>query len=216
MPSLVAQAFDRFELAEYGVPVMVAIDQHHVEVLDRSQGVQAAVSVEDEVIIAPALPLRDVVPWRRVYDVQVAPVCLQNASRFTVYGYDRFEASAADAVLRGGGGDSPEDRSDDGFVGRLARNYVDNVSAVKEAYARHPDGAKVLIRYEDLRATPLDCVSYICDSLGIEVEGEQLEQAVERHAFENIPPESRGRASSAAEPPPADGERTSRRSRRGR
>ena len=66
------------------------------------------------------------------------------------------------------------------------------MSAVKEAYARHPDGSKVLVRYEDLRATPLDCVSYVCDSLGIEVDKEQLEQAVERHAFENIPPENRG------------------------
>ena len=117
---------------------------------------------------------------------------LDAAEEGSWYGYDRFEASVADAVLRGGSPDLAENRSDDEFVGRLARNYVDNVSAVKEAYARHPDGAKVLIRYEDLRATPIDCVSYICDSLGIEVDREQLEQAVERHAFENIPQENRG------------------------
>jgi hypothetical protein len=109
------------------------------------------------------------------------------------YEYDKFEASVADAVLHSGGPDLAENRSDDEFVGRLARNYVINVSAVKEAYARHPDGSKVLVRYEDLRATPGDCVSYICDSLGIEVDREQLEQAVGRHTFENIPEENRGR-----------------------
>src|SRR5829696_6386053 len=52
--------------------------------------------------------------------------------------------------------------------------------------------AEVMIRYEDLRAAPRDCVSYICDSLGIEVDSEQLGQAVERRAFERIPQEHRG------------------------
>lgn len=117
---------------------------------------------------------------------------LDAAEEGSWYGYDKFEASVADAVLRGESPDSPENRSDDELVGRLARNYVNNVSAVMEAYARHPNGAKVLVRYEDLRASPRDCVLYICDSLGIEVDGKQLEQAVERHTFENIPRENRG------------------------
>ncbi len=33
---------------------------------------------------------------------------------------------------------------------------------------------------------------HICDSLGIEVDAQQLTQAVERRAFENIPHENRG------------------------
>jgi Sulfotransferase domain len=107
------------------------------------------------------------------------------------YGYDRFEASAADAVSSGG--NPSEDGPDDGFVWRLSRNYVSNVSAVKEAYAGHPDGAKVLVRYEDLRANPWGSILHICDSLGLDVDRGQLEQAVERHAFENIPQENRGR-----------------------
>jgi LPS sulfotransferase NodH len=111
---------------------------------------------------------------------------LDAAKEGSWYGYDRFEASVADAVLRGEG-------SDEEFVKRLSRNWVDNVGAVREAYARHPDGAKVLVRYEDLRTSPLDCVSHICDSLGIDVDRGQLEQAVERRAFENIPQEKRGR-----------------------
>jgi LPS sulfotransferase NodH len=118
---------------------------------------------------------------------------LDAAQKGSWYGYDKFEASVAEAVRRGGGPASPLDRSDDELVGQLARNYVTNVSAVKEAYARHPEGAKVMIRYEDLRAAPQDCVSYICDSLGIEVDSEQLKQDVERRAFERIPQEHRGR-----------------------
>lgn len=118
---------------------------------------------------------------------------LDAAEEGSWYGYDRFEASVADAVLRSGCPDLAEDRSEDEFVERLARNYVDNVSAVKEAYARHPDGSKVLVRYEDLRATTTDCVSYICDSLGMDVDSEQLEQAIARHTFESIPEENKGR-----------------------
>lgn len=114
---------------------------------------------------------------------------LDAARKGSWYGYDKFEASVADAVLRNGG---PEDRSEDEFVERLARNYVNNVSAVKEAYARHPDGAKVLVRYEDLRENPREWVSRICDSLNIEVDEEQLGHAVEKHAWENIPQENRG------------------------
>jgi hypothetical protein len=56
---------------------------------------------------------------------------------------------------------------------------------------------------------------YICDSLGIDVYREQLEQAVERHAFENIPQENRGQGKFHRRGAPADGERTSYRSRRG-
>jgi Sulfotransferase domain len=107
------------------------------------------------------------------------------------YGYDRFEASVADAVLSDG--EPSEVGLDDGFVGRLSRNYVSNVGAVKEAYAKHPDGAKVLVRYEDLRADPQGSILHICDSLNLDVEGGQLEQAVERRSFENIPQENRGR-----------------------
>jgi LPS sulfotransferase NodH len=118
---------------------------------------------------------------------------LDAAKEGSWYGFDRFEASVADAVLRDGGPDASEGRPNDDFVARLARNYVNNLSAVREAYAKHPDGAKVLVRYEDLRTSPLDCISHLCDSLGLEVDGEQLERAVERHAFENIPQENTGR-----------------------
>jgi hypothetical protein len=117
---------------------------------------------------------------------------LDAARRGSWYGYDKFEASVTAAVLDGGGasGHRPDD---DEFVGRLANNYVANVGAVKEAYAGHPDGSKILVRYEDLREDPSKQVARICDALRIEVEESQLEQAVKKHSWENIPEGERGR-----------------------
>ena len=117
---------------------------------------------------------------------------LDAARRGSWYGYDKFEASMADAVSRGGGLDE-HDPGDDEFVEQLARNYVANVGAVEEAYAGHPDGSKVLVRYEDLREDPSKQVARICDALQIEVEESQLEQAVKKHSWENIPEGERGR-----------------------
>jgi LPS sulfotransferase NodH len=116
---------------------------------------------------------------------------LDAAKKGSWYGYDRFEASVADAVLAGGG--LTGRRPDNDFVERLAKNYVANVGAVQEAYEMHPDGSKVLVRYEDLRNDPLEQVARICDALRIEVEESQLEQAVKKHSWENIPEGERGR-----------------------
>ena len=108
------------------------------------------------------------------------------------YGYDRYEASVAEA-LGNGKTASSGDRPEDDFVERLAWNYVTNVSAVKEAYDRHPEGAKALVRYEDLRADPLGQVVRICGSLSIGADREQLRRAVEKYAWENIPQDEKGR-----------------------
>lgn len=117
---------------------------------------------------------------------------LDAAGEGSWYGYDRYEASVAEALGNGDSG-SLRNRSEDQFVEQLARNYVTNVSAVKDAYDRHPEGAKTLIRYEDLRADPLGQVERICDSFGIEAGREQLEWAVEKYAWENIPREQKGK-----------------------
>ena len=115
---------------------------------------------------------------------------LDAAADSSWYGYDRYEASVTEAL---GKTVSSGDHPDDDFVERLAWNYVTNVSAVKEAYDRHPEGAKALVRYEDLRADPLGQVIRICNSLGIGADREQLRRAVEKHAWENIPTEEKGR-----------------------
>jgi hypothetical protein len=116
---------------------------------------------------------------------------LDAAKKGSWYGYDRYEASVADA-LRSGGLASSEHRSEDGFVEQLAKNYVANVSAVREAYEGHPEEARILVRYEDLRANPLEWVTRICEKLRVEADREQLERAVEKRSWENIPEDRRG------------------------
>lgn len=116
---------------------------------------------------------------------------LEAARKGSWYGYDRYEASVVEA-LRNGDSVSLEDRSEDEFVEQLAKNYVTNVSAVKESYEKHPDNAKVLVRYEDLRENPSEQVARICDALNIGTERTQLEQAVEKHSWENLPAEKKG------------------------
>lgn len=117
---------------------------------------------------------------------------LDAARKDSWYGYDRYESSLADADLRGGRFVRPEPGSEAELAEQFARGYVTNVSAVKRAYATHPEGSKVVVRYEDLRAEPLKGVRRICAALGIEVDGDQLAEAVEKHAWENVPQEKRG------------------------
>ena len=117
---------------------------------------------------------------------------LDAAGEGSWYGYDRYEASVAEA-LGNGDLDSLNGRPEDRLVEQLARNYITNVSAVKDAYDRHPEGAKVMVRYEDLRADPLRQVARICGSLSIEAGREQLRLAVEKHSWENIPQGEKGK-----------------------
>jgi LPS sulfotransferase NodH len=117
---------------------------------------------------------------------------LDAARKGSWYGYDRYEASVADAVLRNGESLTSEHRSDEEFVEQLAKNYVTNINAVKEAYARHPNGSKVMIRYEDLRKDPLGCVERILDALRIRTDEAQLKSSVEKYTWENIPKEKKG------------------------
>lgn len=115
---------------------------------------------------------------------------LDAAKKGSWYGYDLYEASVASALRAG---ESPyERRSDEGFVEQLARNYVTNISAVKEAYDALPAARKVFVRYEDLRESPLENVTRICESLSLSTDGEQLRLAVEKHLWENIPEDERG------------------------
>jgi hypothetical protein len=136
---------------------------------------------------------------------------LDAARKGSWYGYERYEASVADAVLRNGDFLTSEHRSDEEFVEQLAKNYVTNLNAVKEAYARHPNGSKVMIRYEDLRKYPLNCIERIHGALRIETDDAQLKSAVERYAWENIP--KRGREGFTVRPLPEGGEKISQPSR---
>ncbi len=75
---------------------------------------------------------------------------------------------------------------------KLAQHYLRVVSKVQEAYERHP-GKKALVRYEDLRYDTVDVLKAMYDALEIEVDEVQLEAVVEKHSWENIPEDQKGK-----------------------
>ena len=74
---------------------------------------------------------------------------------------------------------------------RLARDYERIVSKVQEAYEAHP-GKKTLVRYEELRTDTVNTMKAMYAALDIEVDQAQLEAAVEKHSWENIPEDQKG------------------------
>ena len=83
------------------------------------------------------------------------------------------------------------DKNPDAFVGKRAETYRQGVENAKLAYDAHK-GPKVLVRYEDLRADALGEMRRIYSSLGIPVDERDLSEAVEKHAWENVPEEEKG------------------------
>ncbi len=49
-----------------------------------------------------------------------------------------------------------------------------------------------MVKYEDLRANTLGTMKYLCSTLGIPADEEELARAVEKHSWENIPEEEKG------------------------
>jgi hypothetical protein len=77
-------------------------------------------------------------------------------------------------------------------VRKLARKYRNNFKRAKQAYDAHR-GPKTLILYEDLRGDTLGVMKRLYSDLGIEVDETQLARAVEKHAWENIPEDMKGK-----------------------
>ena len=94
-------------------------------------------------------------------------------------------------VNEGGGRTAMFDVEADAHVEKSARAYAQNVGNVREAYENH-GGPKVLIRYEDLRADTLGTMRRIYSTLGVPVDDEAVARAVAKHAWENVPEESKG------------------------
>src|SRR5829696_2868620 len=98
------------------------------------------------------------------------------------------------------------DSKPDAFVKSQARRYAQLIELAQQAYDAHP-GRKVLIRYEDLRAEPLETMRHIYEKLEIPAEERELVRAVEQHPREKSPetqegadkPGRTGRAGACAE-----------------
>lgn len=117
---------------------------------------------------------------------------LLDAAGSSWYGYDRYEPSLAEATMQGGRFILPRHESEEEFVEQLARNYVTSIDAVEEAYARHPDGAKAMIGYEELREDPFRCIRGIYETLRIGIDENRLKEAIAKRAWENIPEGEKG------------------------
>jgi hypothetical protein len=95
------------------------------------------------------------------------------------------------AADRGWKREALADTQPDIWVRRRAQNYVRHAGKAKEAYEAH-QGPKALVRYEELRNDTLGTMERLYSTLGIEVGGEDLGRAVEKHAWENIPEGEKG------------------------
>jgi hypothetical protein len=74
---------------------------------------------------------------------------------------------------------------------RLAQDYLKVVSQVQKAYEAHA-GRKALVRYEDLRYDTVGTLKTMYAALGIQVGEAQLEAAVTKHSWVQIPDSEKG------------------------
>ena len=77
------------------------------------------------------------------------------------------------------------------FAEERATHYVRSVSKAREAYENHR-GAKVLVRYEELRSDTLNTMRRLYAELGVHVDDTRLVRVVEEHAWERVPEEQKG------------------------
>lgn len=114
-------------------------------------------------------------------------------------------ASVLDAAKKGGWlhesrdaagrGREAADKRPTAFVRERANAYRRGVENAGRAYDAHR-GRKVMIRYEDLRADPLGTMKRLYSALDIPADENELERAVERHSWENVPAEEKGEGKS--------------------
>jgi len=107
------------------------------------------------------------------------------------YGYERYEASLAEATSRSGGLALPRPESEDQAAEQLARNYAASINGARAAYDKHR-GPKAIVRYEDLCADTLGTVSRMYAALGVPVDEAELARAVDMHAWESLPDAEKG------------------------
>jgi hypothetical protein len=84
------------------------------------------------------------------------------------------------------------DADPDAFVRERAEAYALNVGNAKRAYEAH-EGPKVVVRYEDLTSDVLREMRRLRSTLKLAISDEDFARAVEEHAWENVPAESKGK-----------------------
>jgi hypothetical protein len=77
------------------------------------------------------------------------------------------------------------------FVEQAAYRWLWQTEVVQEAFGSH-SGPKLLLKYEDLRRDPFNELTRLARWLGLPSDAETVSPIVEKHLFENIPPDERG------------------------
>jgi Sulfotransferase domain len=83
------------------------------------------------------------------------------------------------------------DTDPDRFVESRAKDYLRGMGKAREACDAHK-GHKVLVRYENLRVDTFGEMKRVYSELSIPVDEEELERAVKKHSWENVPEEKKG------------------------
>lgn len=83
------------------------------------------------------------------------------------------------------------DRKPEAFVRLRTRTYLQGVGAARRAFEAH-EGRKTLVRYEDLVADTPATIRRVYSDLGIPADRTELDRAVARHSWENVPKEEKG------------------------
>jgi hypothetical protein len=86
--------------------------------------------------------------------------------------------------------DDPAERL--AYVRRQARLWLNCTNAVQSAYAAHPEQARWMLRYEDLRTNTLETLRPLVGWLGLRRDDAALRASIEANAFEALPRRLRG------------------------
>ena len=78
------------------------------------------------------------------------------------------------------------------FIRWQAAVWRYRTEAVERAFAEQPADRRLLVRYEDLLADTEGELARIQAVAGLDVDPAQVRTAVERHAYDNVPPSERG------------------------
>lgn len=100
-------------------------------------------------------------------------------------------ASAADAHSEGGWAGLVLGDKLRTFDLRLCELYMKAMECSRRAYDTHR-GPKVIVKYEQLVAEPLHTLEYVYEALEIALSHQEVVEAVEKHAWKNIPEDLKG------------------------
>jgi peptidoglycan/xylan/chitin deacetylase (PgdA/CDA1 family) len=78
------------------------------------------------------------------------------------------------------------------YVRRRSRTWVGDVTRIDQAFQAHPAERRMMVRYEDLLASPVENLRSLIEFMGLRKGERWIERSVEVNAFESVAPEHKG------------------------